>query len=159
MRFHDPFVHVGRESEIVGVDYQLFSGDQNRVSRMVRNFLGFARTIGLTPEEFRRRNFLSTGMHTATGQHLSDPVDMDHLLTRALAESNYHVKRAEFDRTNPTSTVKRGIGFAAFMHGSGFTGSGERRLNSLVKVDLTAEGHPRILVSSTEFGQGTNTIL
>ncbi len=118
-----------------------------------------AHTIGLSPEEFRRRNFLSTGMHTATGQHLSDPVDMDGLLTRALAESNYHAKRAEFDRTNPTSTIKRGIAFAAFMHGSGFTGSGERRLNSLVKIDLTPEGRPRILVSSTEFGQGTNTIL
>ena len=118
-----------------------------------------AHTIGLTPEEFRRRNFLSTGMHTATGQHLSEPVDMDHLLTRALKESNYHVKRAEFDRTNPTSTIKRGIGFAAFMHGSGFTGSGERRLNSLVKIELTPDACPRILVSSTEFGQGTNTIL
>jgi len=118
-----------------------------------------AHTIGLTPEEFRRRNFLSTGMHTATGQHLSDPVDMQALLTRALRESKYHAKRAEFDRTNPTSTIKRGIGFASFMHGSGFTGSGERRLNSLVKIELTADARPRILVSSTEFGQGTNTIL
>ena len=45
------------------------------------------------------------------------------------------------------------------MHGSGFTGSGERRLNSLVKIELTPEGRPRLLVSSTEFGQGTNTIL
>jgi CO/xanthine dehydrogenase Mo-binding subunit len=118
-----------------------------------------AHTIGLSPEELRRRNFLATGMHTATGQHLSDPVDMQHLLTRALKESNYHAKRAEFDRTNPTSTIKRGIGFATFMHGSGFTGSGERRLNSLVKIEITPEGRPRILVSSTEFGQGTNTIL
>ena len=118
-----------------------------------------AKVIGLTPEELRRRNFLSTGMHTATGQHLSDPVDMQGLLTRALKESNYHAKRAEFDRTNPTSAIKRGIGFASFMHGSGFTGSGERRLNSLVKIELTPEGRPNILVSSTEFGQGTNTIL
>jgi CO/xanthine dehydrogenase Mo-binding subunit len=118
-----------------------------------------ARTIGLTPEEFRRRNFLATGMHTATGQHLSDPVDMQGLLTRALKESNYHAKRAEFDATNANSPIKRGIGFAAFMHGSGFTGSGERRLNSLVKIEVTAEGRPNILVSSTEFGQGTKTIL
>jgi CO/xanthine dehydrogenase Mo-binding subunit len=45
------------------------------------------------------------------------------------------------------------------MHGTGFTGSGERRLNSLVHLDVTADGRPNILVSSTEFGQGTNTIL
>lgn len=118
-----------------------------------------AKAVGLTPEELRRRNFLATGDHTATGQHLTDPVDMQGLLTRALHESNYHAKRAEFDRTNLTSTIKRGIGFAAFMHGSGFTGSGERRLNSLVKIKITPEGRPCILVSSTEFGQGTNTIL
>jgi CO/xanthine dehydrogenase Mo-binding subunit len=118
-----------------------------------------AHTIGLTPEELRRRNFLSTGMQTATGQHLSDPVDMQALLIRALAESSYHAKRAEFDRTNPTSPIKRGIGIAAFMHGSGFTGSGERRLNSLVQIEITPEGRPNILASSTEFGQGTNTIL
>ena len=118
-----------------------------------------AHVVGLTPEELRRSNFLTTGNRTATGQHLSDPVDMQGLLTRALKESNYHAKRAEFDRTNPTSTIKRGIGFASFMHGSGFTGSGERRLDSLVKIELTADGRPNILVSSTEFGQGTNTIL
>jgi CO/xanthine dehydrogenase Mo-binding subunit len=120
-----------------------------------------AHVLGLTPEALRRRNFLSTGDHTATGQHLSDPVDMQRLLTRALKESDYHARRAEFDRSNPTSTVKRGIGFAAFMHGSGFTGSGERRLNSIVQIELTFESdaRPRILVSSTEFGQGTNTIL
>jgi len=118
-----------------------------------------ARVVGLTPEEIRRRNFLATGGKTATGQHLTDKVDMQGLLTRALAESGYHEKRERFDRENPSSMIKRGIGFAAFMHGAGFTGSGERRLNSLVEIELTPEGQPRILVSSTEFGQGTNTIL
>ncbi len=45
------------------------------------------------------------------------------------------------------------------MHGAGFTGSGERYLNSLVGLEGTAEGRVRVLVSSSEFGQGTNTIL
>jgi CO/xanthine dehydrogenase Mo-binding subunit len=118
-----------------------------------------ARVVGLPPEEIRRRNFLETGGRTATGQHLTDKVDMQGLLTRALEESGYHEKRERFDRDNPGSIIKRGIGFAAFMHGAGFTGSGERRLNSLVEIELTPQGQPRILVSSTEFGQGTNTIL
>ena len=51
------------------------------------------------------------------------------------------------------------MGIAAFYHGSGFTGSGERYLNSLAGVDVTADGKVRVLVSNTEFGQGTNTIL
>jgi CO/xanthine dehydrogenase Mo-binding subunit len=118
-----------------------------------------AKTIGLTPEELRRRNFLATGDHTATGQPLVEPVDMQGLLTRALREADYHAKLAEFAETNKGSRIKRGVGFAAFMHGTGFTGSGERRLNSLVHVDVLADGRPEILVSSTEFGQGTNTIL
>ncbi len=118
-----------------------------------------ARTIGLSPEELRRRNFLGTGDCTATGQPLNEPVDMQHLLTRALHEAGYHEKLARFTVENKTSSIKRGVGFASFMHGTGFTGSGERRLNSLVHLDLLPEGRPQILVSSTEFGQGTNTIL
>ena len=118
-----------------------------------------AHTLNLSPEEIRRRNFLSTGDHTATGQPLLEPVDMQHLLTRALADSDYHNKRAAFAASNPTSQIKRGIGIATFMHGTGFTGSGERRLNSLVHLDILPNGRPQLLVSSTEFGQGTNTIL
>jgi CO/xanthine dehydrogenase Mo-binding subunit len=134
-------------------------GAPQSIFALERHMDKIAKTVGLTPEELRRRNLLSTGDRTATGQLLSDPVDMQHMLTRALEESNYHAKRQQFDRENPTSTIKRGIGFATFFHGAGFTGSGERRLNSLVEIELTHEGQPRILVSSTEFGQGTNTIL
>jgi CO/xanthine dehydrogenase Mo-binding subunit len=57
------------------------------------------------------------------------------------------------------SPVKRGMGIAAFYHGSGFTGSGERILNSLAGLDVSPQGKVRVLVSNTEFGQGTNTVL
>ena len=134
-------------------------GAPQSIFALERHMDKIAHTIGLTPEEFRRRNFLTTGDRTATGQLLSDPVDMQHLLNSALKESNYHAKRAQFEKENPTSTIKRGIGFATFFHGAGFTGSGERRLASEVAIDVTPEGRPRLLVSSTEFGQGTNTIL
>ena len=134
-------------------------GAPQSIFAVERHMDKIAKVVGLTPEELRRRNLLSTGDRTATGQLLSDPVDMQHLLTRALEESDYHAKLKQFDRENPTSTIKRGIGFATFFHGSGFTGSGERRLNSLVAIELTPKGQPRLLVSSTEFGQGTNTIL
>jgi CO/xanthine dehydrogenase Mo-binding subunit len=54
--------------------------------------------------------------------------------------------------------MKKGIGFAAFMHGAGFTGSGEDHLASIVTVEATLEGRVRVLTSCTEIGQGTNTI-
>src|SRR5260370_39002227 len=51
------------------------------------------------------------------------------------------------------------MGIAAFLHGVGFTGSGERYLASVVGVEGCADGTVQVLVSSTEFGQGTNTVL
>jgi CO/xanthine dehydrogenase Mo-binding subunit len=50
------------------------------------------------------------------------------------------------------------MGFATFMHGAGFTGSGERSMSSIVQVEATEEGKVRVLASSTEMGQGTNTV-
>ncbi len=118
-----------------------------------------AETIGMTPEEFRRRNLLCQGMTTATDQVIQDPIVMQHLLDRALELSDYTAKVEAFKKHNQTSALKKGIGMAAFLHGAGFTGSGERHLNAVVGVDAPASGGLRVLVSSTEFGQGTNTIL
>ncbi|MDX6500591.1 MAG: hypothetical protein QOG23_3851 [Blastocatellia bacterium] len=61
-------------------------------------------------------------------------------------------------REGSSSRIKKGIGFASFMHGAGFTGSGEVYLQSIVGAEATPEGLIRILAASTEIGQGTNTI-
>ena len=81
------------------------------------------------------------------------------MLDRALEQADYAAKKERFARENDGSAMKRGIGVAAFFHGAGFTGSGERYLASVVGAEGTAEGRVRVLVSSTEFGQGTNTVL
>ncbi len=113
----------------------------------------------MTPEELRRRNFLHRGDTTATGQEIREAVNLEGLLERALEISDYHAKSETFAQQNQNSVVKRGIGLATFMHGAGFTGSGERYLQSTAGVEALADGRVRILVSSTEIGQGTNTIL
>jgi CO/xanthine dehydrogenase Mo-binding subunit len=118
-----------------------------------------AAAVGLSPEEFRRRNFLRQGQDTATGQQIREDVDLGRLLDRALAESDYHSKRAQFAAHNQRGHVKKGIGFAAFMHGAGFTGSGERYLASTAGVEATDEGRILILTSGVEIGQGANTSL
>jgi CO/xanthine dehydrogenase Mo-binding subunit len=117
-----------------------------------------AAAVGLTPEEFRRRNFIKPGDTNAVGQVIREPVDMSALLDRALTMSDYARKRECFERDNPASSIKRGVGFATFMHGAGFTGSGEAHLGSLVAVEAAADGHIRVLTANTEIGQGTNTI-
>jgi CO/xanthine dehydrogenase Mo-binding subunit len=118
-----------------------------------------ARTVGLSPEELRRHNFVREGQTTATGQVVREKVDMADLLDKALELSDYRSKRRRFAEENQDSRLKKGIGFASFMHGAGFTGAGEVYLASVVGLEATAEGRVRVLASSTEMGQGTNTIL
>jgi CO/xanthine dehydrogenase Mo-binding subunit len=57
-----------------------------------------------------------------------------------------------------TGRKARGIGCAIFMHGGGFTGSGERMLKGKVAIDLTPGGGLRIRTASTDIGQGTETV-
>ncbi|HEV7745884.1 MAG TPA: xanthine dehydrogenase family protein molybdopterin-binding subunit [Pyrinomonadaceae bacterium] len=117
-----------------------------------------AATLGLTPDEFRRRNFIKEGQTTATSQVIREKVDMDQLLDRAFELTGYHEKRERFAKQNGSTRIKKGIGFASFMHGAGFTGSGEVYLASVVGAEASAEGRVRILAASTEIGQGTNTV-
>ncbi len=133
-------------------------GAPQSVFALERHFDRVAQAAGLSPEEFRRRNFIRPGETTATGQVIREPIDMNHLLDRALRESGYAAKREKFARENPGRSRKKGIGLAAFFHGAGFTGSGEEYLASVVEAEATAEGKVRIMAASTEIGQGTNTI-
>ncbi|MGA8742012.1 MAG: xanthine dehydrogenase family protein molybdopterin-binding subunit [Terracidiphilus sp.] len=134
-------------------------GAPQTIFAVERHMDEIATAISIDPIELRRRNFIHESETTATEQLMREPVILDKLLDRALAESDYYNKRVQFTEENPDSVVKRGMGIAAFYHGSGFTGSGERYLNSLAGIDVTTEGNVRVLVSSTEFGQGTNTVL
>jgi CO/xanthine dehydrogenase Mo-binding subunit len=132
-------------------------GAPQSIFALERHLDKVARAVGLSPEEFRRRNFIHEGETTATSQVIRERVDMTGLLDRALQLSDYHAKRERFARENGNGR-KRGIGFATFMHGAGFTGSGEVYLQSVVSAEATAEGKVRVLAASTEIGQGTNTI-
>jgi CO/xanthine dehydrogenase Mo-binding subunit len=118
-----------------------------------------ARELGLSQTEIRRRNFLQPGQTTTTEQTIREPINLRKLLDRALDVSDYHGKKQRFADENRTGATKKGMGIAAFLHGAGFTGSGERYLSSVVGVEGCAGGSVRVLVSSTEFGQGTKTVL
>jgi len=135
-------------------------GAPQSIFALERHVNRVAAVVGLTPEEFRRRNFLRSGDTTATGQIIHEAIDLAGLLDRALETSSYQKKKEKFARhNNAGSAIRKGIGFATFLHGAGFTGSGEQHLKSVVGVEATLEGRVRILVASTEIGQGTQTIL
>jgi CO/xanthine dehydrogenase Mo-binding subunit len=133
-------------------------GAPQSIFALERHMDKVARVVGLSPDELRRRNFIREGETTATAQVIREPVDMAGLMERAFAMTDYRAKRERFTRENEGRTEKKGIGFASFMHGAGFTGSGEDYLQSVVGAEATEDGHVRVLAASTEIGQGTNTI-
>jgi len=133
-------------------------GAPQSIFALERHMDRVAAAVGLGPDEFRRRNFVHAGDTLAVGQVIREPVSMNTLLDRALALAGYHDKRRRFVEENGTRAIKKGIGFSTFMHGAGFTGSGEDHLASVVAVEATREGVVRVLAASTEIGQGTNTI-
>jgi CO/xanthine dehydrogenase Mo-binding subunit len=126
---------------------------------MERHMDRIAHVVGISAVELRRRNFLQPGQTTTTEQVIREPIELGKLLDRALEVSDYYSKKQRFVKGNQRGDIRKGMGVAAFLHGAGFTGSGERYLSSVVGVEGCADGSVRVLVSSTEFGQGTNTVL
>jgi CO/xanthine dehydrogenase Mo-binding subunit len=126
---------------------------------MERHIERIAQALNLPSAEVRRRNFLKPGQETTTEQIVREPIDLQKLFDRALDLADYDAKKKRFAKQNLLGSKKKGIGIAAFLHGAGFTGSGERYLSSVVGVEGRADGGVRVLVSSTEIGQGTNTVL
>ena len=110
-----------------------------------------AEAVGMDPVAFRELNALRPGDTTATGQTMMGDCSAVEVLREAVKRSDFARKRAEYAGTG------RGIGLSLFYHGAGFTGSGEVRLSSKAKLELTPTG-VRVLVSSTDIGQGTRTM-
>ena len=142
-------------------------GAPQSIFALERHMDKVSHTIGLTPEEFRLRNFIKEGETTATNQIIREQVDLEGLMNRAFELTDYHAKRERWHKLQSVDSRNdhrlksgplKGIGFAAFMHGAGFTGSGEVYLQSVVGAEATNDGRVKILAASTEIGQGTNTI-
>src|SRR5215831_7217539 len=133
-------------------------GAPQSVFALERHLDRTAEAVGISPQELRRRNFVREGETLAVGQVLTEKVEMGKLLDRALELSGYHEKRERIAKENANSVIKKGIGFASFLHGAGFTGSGEEYLASEASVSVTREGRVQVLAGSTEMGQGTNTV-
>jgi len=143
-----------------------------------------AAELGLDPVRVRAINALRPGDTTATGQRLGKDCSALQVLREAVRRTDFKMRRRAIALANrraealrhdgPVSAFAaprrrgknaghdgrnlRGIGLSLFFHGSGFTGGGETQLASKASLALTDRG-ARILVASTEIGQGTRTML
>jgi CO/xanthine dehydrogenase Mo-binding subunit len=110
-----------------------------------------ADAVGIDPVRLRDINALRPGDTTATGQRLGRDCSARAVLREAVKRTDFKRRRKALAGTN------RGLGLSLFFHGSGFTGGGEIKLASKASLALTERG-ARILVASTEIGQGTRTM-
>jgi CO/xanthine dehydrogenase Mo-binding subunit len=110
-----------------------------------------AHALGIDPVKLRLMNAFKPGDTTATGQVLPEDTSALPVLREAVKRTSFARKRRQWQGTD------RSIGLSLFFHGAGFTGIGEVKLASKASLQLTATG-ARILVASTEIGQGTRTM-
>lgn len=110
-----------------------------------------AERLGVSSVDLRRKWMLRLGDTTATGQKLTESVGSEMVLDAAL-------KAVRPIRPSAHPAIRRGRGLSLVFHGSGFTGSGEKKLQGTIGFEALADGTFRILTASTEIGQGTKTI-
>jgi len=110
-----------------------------------------AERLGMSSVDLRRKWMMRLGDLTATGQVLTESVGSELVLDAAL-------KAASPVGTSARRHVRHGRGLSLVFHGSGFTGSGEKKLQGTIALEALADGTFRILTASTEIGQGTKTI-
>jgi CO/xanthine dehydrogenase Mo-binding subunit len=110
-----------------------------------------AERLRMSSVDLRRKWMLRLGDTTATGQVLGESVGSELVLDAAL-------KAAPPISPSAHPSHRRGRGLSLVFHGSGFTGSGEQKLQGRIAMEGLADGTFRILTASTEIGQGTKTI-
>lgn len=156
-------VHIHGEARLTNSPpYGAFRGfgAPQALFALERHMNVIAERLGLDPAELRRRNLLRDGQTMATGQVHCDGVDLVGLLDRGLELAEYDRKRQQHEAHNGAHPyVRRGIGCSCFLHGAGFTGSGETYLASEVCVAGLADGRVEVRTAQTEMGQGANTVL
>jgi len=110
-----------------------------------------AERLGVSSVDLRRKWMLRLGDTTATGQKLTESVSAELVLDTAL-------RAVPPNRPTAKPPIRHGRGLSLVFHGSGFTGSGEKKLQGTIAMEALADGTFRILTASTEIGQGTKTI-
>jgi len=115
-----------------------------------------AKKIECTPLEFKNRYLVKTGDDTSTGGKFSYEVKLEEMIEKAEKISNFSEKYKKY--SNESGIIRKGIGMSIFLHGCGFTGSGERdHIKAKVKLLKDENEVIEILVANTDMGQGLQT--
>lgn len=115
-----------------------------------------AKEINVDPLELRLKYLAKQGDLTSTQGTFNDPIIMNDMIDKAMEISDYKQKKIDFAKEG----VHKGIGMSWFLHGCGFTGSGEStHINALVKLRKDKENKVHILIAAVDMGQGIRTTM
>lgn len=117
-----------------------------------------AAEIAVDPFEFRKINLFRIGDEFPTTQKIVNE-NLSDCLERVILNSDYQKKYKEFAEWNKTHKDKKGIGIAVAYHGGGYTGNGEKILESKIKITIDKDAMVKIFVANTDMGQGAHTTL
>jgi len=123
----------------------------------IEMFIGHvAKFLGLDPFEFRMKYLAKQGDKTSTSGTFRDPIIMPELIGKAMKESDYLRKAQIYSAGNGY----QGIGMSFFLHGCGFTGSGEAtHIKARVRLEKDENDNVRILIAAVDMGQGIRTTM
>jgi CO/xanthine dehydrogenase Mo-binding subunit len=114
-----------------------------------------AKDLNINPLELRERYLSKQGDNTSTNGMFRDPIIMPKMIEKVLKESKYKEKINEYKNDS-----YRGIGMSWFLHGCGFTGSGEaKHINAVVKLNKNKFDKVEILIAAVDMGQGIRTTM
>lgn len=115
-----------------------------------------AKEIACTPLELKHKYFVKTGDETCTGGRFTYDVMLEEMLQKAEKLSDFSKKYEKYSKEK--GIIRKGIGMSIFLHGCGFTGSGERDfIKAKVKLLKHKDDKVEILVANTDMGQGLQT--
>jgi CO/xanthine dehydrogenase Mo-binding subunit len=115
-----------------------------------------AKKININPYTFRLEHLAKQGDLTSTSGIFRDPILMKQMIEKAMEISGYPDKYEKYEH----HMNHKGIGMSWFLHGCGFTGSGEsKHINAKVKLRKDDRDHVYLLVAAVDMGQGAKTSL
>ena len=120
-----------------------------------------ARRLGIDPLEIRLRNVLETGDSLPTGQVLDDSTAARLCLETAERKTDFRSRWNAFEKGRREATdgePTHGLGISLYFHGAGFTGNGERTLESKVRARLLQDGRIEVQTAAVEMGQGCDVL-
>jgi CO/xanthine dehydrogenase Mo-binding subunit len=133
---------------------QSFAGIESHVGHL-------SKLSNIDPLEYKRKYLVKQGDPTITKGKFRDPILMEDMIEDLILTSEYKKKKAEFQIFNQQNPrYKKGIGTSLFLHGCGFTGSGERdHIKAKVKLFKSKDDKVMLKISNSDMGQGIYTTL